>query len=62
MLGLNSIPILFRFSRARDLENLENPESLTSSKHPLTVKVSKPNVLLIKKFRDSECILISAFA
>ena len=41
MFGLNSIPILFKFSTARDFANFEKPLLLTSSKHPLTVKVSK---------------------
>ena len=41
--GLNFIPILLRFSIVSDLEALINPFLTPSSKHPLTVSVSKPN-------------------
>ena len=54
------MPILFKFSIASVLAAREKPESVTSSKHPFTVKVSNPNVLLKTNLSDSENILMSA--
>ena len=54
------MPILFRFSIASVRVALENPAAPTSSKHPVTVSVSNPNVFFNKNSNDSECIDISA--
>ena len=51
-----AIPILFRFSIAKVLVILENPPRFDSSKHPLTVSVSKPNVLLKIKARVKDLV------
>ena len=55
------MPRLLRFSIANVLVALENPNRLSSSKHPLTVNVSKPKVLFKIKLKDSDDMLISGF-
>ena len=56
MSGRNSTPILFKFSMDNDRAAFENPDSLSSSKHPFTVRVSNPNELLSTKSSNSEDI------
>ena len=54
------MPILLRLSIAKDLVAFIKPLSFSSSKHPLTVRVSNPKGKLKINFRDSDDITKSA--
>ena len=54
------MPILLRFSIAKDLLTFMKPLLFSSSKHPLIVRVSNPNGKLKINFRDSEDMTKSA--
>ena len=50
------MPILFRFSIAKDLVALIKPLLFYSLNHPFTVRVSNPNGRFKINFKDSEDI------
>ena len=53
-LGVTDIPKLFKFSIAKVFEAITKPPAMPSSKHPLTVRVSKPKLLTKIKLSDSD--------
>ena len=56
---LKYIPILLRFSIAKDLAAFSNPSFFPCSKHPFTVNVSNPKELDKRNLSDSEDIIRS---